>query len=112
MTDASNAQVTALRTLANDRWDPDRIGLMRIPERMLPTVVDSSGIVGPATALRGAPPIAGILGDQQASLLGQGCVRPGDAKITFGTGGMLDLVLGGERPAFPDRSARPDASRS
>ena len=104
MTDASNAQVTALRTLANDRWDPERIGLMRIPERMLPAVVDSSGIVGPATALRGAPPIAGILGDQQASLLGQGCVRPGDAKITFGTGGMLDLVLGGERPAFPDRS--------
>ena len=73
---------------------------MRIPERMLPTVVDSSGSVGAATALRGAPPIAGMIGDQQASLLGQGCVRPGDAKITFGTGGMLDLVLGDERPAF------------
>ena len=105
VTDASNAQVTALRTVPNERWDPDRIGLMQIPERMLPAVVDSSGVVGPATALRGAPPIAGILGDQQASLLGQGCVRPGDAKITFGTGGMLDLVLGDERPAFPDRSA-------
>ncbi|MCB1040088.1 MAG: glycerol kinase, partial [Acidimicrobiales bacterium] len=44
-------------------------------------------------------PIAGILGDQQASLLGQGCVAPGQAKVTFGTGGMLDLCLD-ERPAF------------
>jgi glycerol kinase len=102
--DATNAQVTALRSAANDRWDPTRLGTLRIPERVLPAVVDSTGVVGPATALPGAPPIAGILGDQQASLLGQGCVHGGDAKITFGTGGMLDLVLGPERPAFTDRS--------
>ena len=54
---------------------------------------------------RGAPPIAALLGDQQASLVGQGCVRPGDAKITFGTGGMLDLVLGADAPAV--RRTRP-----
>jgi glycerol kinase len=100
--DATNAQVTALRSAANDTWDATRIGTLRIPEHVLPAVVDSSGVVGAATALPGAPPIAGILGDQQASLLGQGCVRAGDAKITFGTGGMLDLVLGPERPAFAD----------
>jgi glycerol kinase len=73
---------------------------LRVPLSVLPDVVDSSGIVGAATALEGAPPIAGIAGDQQASLIGQGCVRPGMAKITFGTGGMLDMVLGGNRPAF------------
>jgi len=70
---------------------------------MLPRVVDSAGIVGDATALPGAPPIAGMAGDQQASLLGQGCVHPGDAKITFGTGGMLDVVLGRDRPVFETR---------
>ena len=54
-------------------------------------------------ALPGAPPIAGLAGDQQASLVGQGCVRPGLAKATFGTGAMLDLCVGDERPAFPRR---------
>ncbi|HEY8215849.1 MAG TPA: FGGY-family carbohydrate kinase [Acidimicrobiia bacterium] len=102
--DASNAQVTALRSPANDGWDATRLGTLRIPERVLPAVVDSTGVAGAATALPGAPPIAGILGDQQASLLGQGCVHAGDAKITFGTGGMLDVVVGDEHPAFADRS--------
>jgi glycerol kinase len=44
-----------------------------------------------------------LLGDQQASLVGQGCVRAGDAKITFGTGGMLDVVIGGDPPPFASR---------
>jgi glycerol kinase len=70
---------------------------------MMPTIVDTSGIIGPATALPGAPPIVALVGDQQASLLGQACVRPGPAKITFGTGGMLDMVLGPERPKFETR---------
>jgi glycerol kinase len=53
--------------------------------------------------LAGAPPIAGLAGDQQASLVGQGCVRPGLAKATFGTGGMLDLCIGDTRPPFARR---------
>ena len=65
-----------------------------------------------ASALAGAPPIAGIAGDQQASLVGQGCVAPGPAKITFGTGGMLDLVPRSSRPAFDGRGARAARSRS
>jgi glycerol kinase len=73
---------------------------MRWARASLPRVVDSSGIVAEATALPGAPPIAALIGDQQASLVGQGCVLPGQAKITFGTGGMLDLQLGPERPRF------------
>ena len=71
---------------------------------MMPTIVDSAGFVGEASALPGAPPIAALVGDQQASLVGQGCVRRGDAKITFGTGGMLDVVLDETPPAFAQRS--------
>jgi glycerol kinase len=67
-------------------------------------VVDSTAVLGAATALEGAPPLAGMAGDQQASLVGQACVRPGLAKITFGTGGMLDACVA-QRPAFDARGA-------
>ncbi len=98
--DATNAGITGLRTRGNDGWSDRALKTLRIPTVMLPEVVDSSGVLGPASALPGRPPISGMLGDQQASLLGQGCVRPGDAKITFGTGGMLDVVVGATRPPF------------
>ena len=58
-----------------------------------------------ASALPGAPVIAGMAGDQQASLVGQGCLSAGLAKITFGTGGMLDLCTGTERPTFETRGS-------
>jgi glycerol kinase len=105
VTDATNAGLTAL--LAGDAtgWDDKILDALRIPRRALPQVVDSSGIVGQATALEGAPPIAALVGDQQSSLIGQGGVRPGLAKITFGTGGMLDLHLGEERPRFERQGA-------
>jgi glycerol kinase len=61
-------------------------------------------VCGEATALAGAPPIAGILGDQQGSLVGQNCVVRGRAKITFGTGGMLDLCTDEGTPAGTSRS--------
>lgn len=95
VTDASNAQVTALRTADNTDWASAPLDALRIPYDALPTVVDTAGVFAEATALPGTPPLAGLIGDQQASLLGQGCVRAGDAKITFGTGGMLDVVLDG-----------------
>ena len=99
-TDVSNAAVTGmLRGDAGD-WDDKVLDALRIPRSILPAVVDTSGVLGPATALPGAPPIAALVGDQQSSLVGQGCVTPGDAKITFGTGGMLDLNLGPARPRF------------
>jgi glycerol kinase len=100
VTDATNAALTGLRNRAGDDWSEAALTTLRIPPSLLPVVVDSSGVVGEARALAGGPPIAGMLGDQQASLLGQSCVRPGDAKITFGTGGMLDIVVGAERPPF------------
>src|SRR3954462_1412188 len=103
VTDLSNAAVTGMYRSDGSGWSEPTLEALRVPESVLPTVVDSSGVVGEAAALPGSPPIAGIAGDQQASLIGQGCVQPGEAKITFGTGGMLDLNLGPKRPAFEMR---------
>jgi len=100
VTDLSNAGVTGLMRPDGSGWDDAACEVLRIPASVLPTIVDSSGVIGEATALPGAPLIAGLAGDQQASLIGQGCTRPGLAKMTFGTGGMLDLCLGDHRPSF------------
>ena len=94
VTDATNAAVTALVDPATIDWDDALLRKLRIPRAMVPAVVDSSGVLGPARALTGSPPICGIAGDQQASLVGQGCTLPGLAKATFGTGGMLDQCTG------------------
>jgi glycerol kinase len=103
ITDWTNAAVTGLRTLDARAWDNAILQRLRIDPSMLPTVVDSSGIVAVASALAGAPPIAGIVGDQQASLIGQGCTIEGLTKITFGTGAMLDTCVGKKRPSFDYR---------
>jgi len=100
VTDATNAAVTGLLKGDATDWDDKVLAALRIPRGFLPEVADTSGIVGQATALEGAPPIAALVGDQQSSLIGQGGVRRGLAKVTFGTGGMLDLHLGEERPRF------------
>ncbi|MEQ1788220.1 MAG: FGGY-family carbohydrate kinase, partial [Acidimicrobiales bacterium] len=105
VTDATNAAVTGLLRGDATDWDDRLLDALRIDRASLPRVVDSSGLVGQATALEGAPPIAALVGDQQASLIGQGGVHPGLAKITFGTGGMLDLHLGEARPRFDRQGA-------
>jgi glycerol kinase len=104
VTDRSNASVTGLCTSDASSWNAEVGELLGVPTTMLPAIVDSCGAIGEASALTGAPLIAAIAGDQQASLVGQGCVRPGDAKITFGTGGMLDVCTGVTAPARSDRS--------
>ncbi len=106
VTDATNAGVTALRSADGSGWSERMLDALGIPESVLPSVVDSTGEIGTASALAGAPPICGIAGDQQASLIGQGCVRRGQAKITFGTGGMLDACLGDAPAAFDYRGAQ------
>jgi glycerol kinase len=103
VTDASNAGVTGMFLPDGSGWNRKVLEALRIPEALLPEVVDSSGAVGRADALAGNPIVAGIAGDQQASLIGQGCTRAGQAKATFGTGGMLDQCLGS---ATPGRSTR------
>jgi glycerol kinase len=104
VTDATNAAVTALVDPATLNWDEPLLRRLRVPLAIMPAVVDSSGAVAAATALDGAPPICGIAGDQQASLVGQGCTLPGLAKATFGTGGMLDQCTGpGDGPTAAGR---------
>lgn len=102
LTDPTNMGITGFRDADQGDWQHDLLAELRIPVTALPDIVDSSGIAAEASVLPGSPPIAGIVGDQQASLLGQGCFRPGDAKITFGTGAMLDVCL--ERR--PDHAAQ------
>lgn len=104
VTDHTNAAVTGLYSLGSGDWDARTCALLGIPTPLLPDIVDTSAVVGAATAIRGAPPIAALVGDQQGSLVGQGCIEPGMAKATFGTGGMLDLCTGAEPPAVADRT--------
>jgi glycerol kinase len=98
-TDPTNASRTLLYNLASGGWDPVLTELFGVPVGMLPAVVPSSGVVAESDGGHfGRPiPIAGIAGDQQAALFGQGCVTPGDAKNTYGTGAFL-LVYTGELP--------------
>ncbi len=99
VTDATNAAVTGLYDVAAGDWDDAVLDRLSIPRSVLPTVVDTIGHAAVADDVVGAPPLTAIVGDQQASLVGQGCVEPGHAKITFGTGAMLDLCLDAPPPA-------------
>ncbi|MGB9112000.1 MAG: FGGY-family carbohydrate kinase [Acidimicrobiales bacterium] len=102
VTDASNAAITGLVRPDVSDWDDAVLDELHIPRRILPEIVDSLGAVGEAVALPGAPVICGLLGDQQASLIGQGCLRPSQVKVTFGTGAMLDCLTS-SRPDFVAR---------
>lgn len=95
VTDATNASRTQLMDLETLGWDKGLLDDFGIPERILPRIASSSEVYG-ATALDSIRnvPIAGILGDQQAALVGQSCFRPGEAKNTYGTGCFLLMNTG------------------
>src|SRR5262245_1104233 len=95
-TDVTNASRTLLYDIHAQCWDEELLRLLRVPRALLPQVRDSSEIYGTtAPVLFGRElPIAGIAGDQQAALIGQGCFRPGMAKSTYGTGCFLLLNTG------------------
>jgi glycerol kinase len=99
-TEPSNASRTLVYNIHEGRWDDDLLAALEIPHAMLPEVRDSSGIFGEADAewLGAAVPISGIAGDQQSALFGQGCVSPGSAKNTYGTGCFLLMNTGDEAP--------------
>ena len=107
VTDASNALVTGLYDPATRGWSGALLELLGIPPTAMASVGDSSGHLATATALPGAPPITALIGDQQASLAGQGCTSPGDAKLTLGTGGMLDICMGAEPGPSPQHGTFP-----
>jgi glycerol kinase len=98
LTDVTNASRTQLVDLATLDWDEALLGAFTIPRAVLPRIAASSTSYGAAatTALRGVP-IAGMLGDQQAALVGQTCFKPGEAKNTYGTGCFM-LMNTGTRP--------------
>ena len=102
VTDATNASRTLLFNIHSLRWDDDLLALFDIPPSMLPTVVPSSGCAAtcrlPEFGGRELP-VAGVVGDQQAALFGQGCFAPGQVKNTYGTGCFLLMNTGGD-PVF------------
>jgi glycerol kinase len=97
VTDVTNASRTQMLDLAILEWSPELLSLFRIPASCLPRVVASSEAYGVGTLELDGVPMAGILGDQQAALVGQACFAPGEAKNTYGTGNFL-LLNTGETP--------------
>jgi glycerol kinase len=95
-TDRTNASRTMLYNIRENRWDDGLLAHFGVPRSMLPEVKSSSEIYGTTALFGGNTPIAGIAGDQQAALFGQGCFRPGDAKNTYGTGCFLLMNVGTE----------------
>ena len=96
-TDPSNASRTLCFDIHRLDWDAELTGHLRIPREVFPAVRPSAGVFGETIALDGLPagiPVAGIAGDQQAALFGQGALAPGDAKNTYGTGCFLLLNTG------------------
>lgn len=100
-TDPTNASRTMLYDIDRRAWSPELCALFGVPAAMLPEVRPSSGDFGVVVAEHfGAEiPILGVAGDQQSALFGQGCVRAGQAKNTYGTGAFLLLHAGDARPA-------------
>ena len=98
ITDVTNASRTQLMNLNTLDWDPDILSAFAIPRAMLPSIRSSSEPYGNAkqSVLQGVA-ISGILGDQQAALVGQTCFKPGEAKNTYGTGCFL-LMNVGDKP--------------
>jgi len=96
VTDATNAGRTMLFNLARQEWDDELLRLMDIPRACLPTVVDSSQVIGllDESILGCAIPVAAMAGDQHASLFGQACLRPGMVKNTYGTGCFMLMNTG------------------
>src|SRR5438876_4675340 len=97
VTDVNNASRTQLLNLLTLDWDEKLLAAFDIPRAVLPKVRSSSEVYGEATLKAiGGVPVTGILGDQQAALVGQACFRPGEVKNTYGTGCFL-LMNTGER---------------
>ncbi|HEU4820763.1 MAG TPA: glycerol kinase [Qipengyuania sp.] len=99
LSDASNASRTLLLPLDGSQFDAGLCELFGVPPAALPEVTDTHGALGmtdPRWLGRGVP-ICGLIGDQQAATVGQGCLAPGETKATFGTGAFV-LTNQGTRP--------------
>jgi glycerol kinase len=114
--EVGNAGRTLLCALGGESWDEELLELFEIPRALLPPIVASDEIarlapgaaasaglpVAPGAAAAGARfPVTGVLGDQQASLFGLGCLRPGMSKVTLGTGAFILAQAGASAPSPP-----------
>ncbi len=97
-TDVTNASRTMLFNIDTLQWDDELLQLFRVPKSMLPKVCFSGETFGYANVSGAQVPIAGVAGDQQAALFGQGCYEVGEAKNTYGTGCFLLMHAGEKRP--------------
>ncbi|MCB2224152.1 MAG: glycerol kinase GlpK [Actinobacteria bacterium] len=97
LTDVTNASRTLLMDLETLDWAPEIVDEIGLPASMLPEIAPSVAVYGEGRGVLAGVPIAGDLGDQQASVFGQACHAPGDAKNTYGTGCFM-LLNTGERP--------------
>jgi glycerol kinase len=93
-TDVTNASRTQLMNLGTLGWDEEMLLAFDIPSRMLPQICSSSQVYCEAQGVLNGVPIAGILGDQQAALVGQACFEPGEVKNTYGTGCFMLMHTG------------------
>jgi glycerol kinase len=94
ITDVTNASRTMLFNIHTLKWDEELLKIFNIPANILPEVRSSSEIYGNTSGQLGYIPIAGIAGDQQASLFGQMCIEPGMVKNTYGTGCFMMMNIG------------------
>jgi glycerol kinase len=113
VTDATNASRTLLFDIQAQDWSDEMLELFGVPRALLPQVLDCAadfGEVG-AQVLGRSLPIRGVAGDQQAALMGQGCIRPGEMKATYGTGCFMLLNTGATRPVSASRLLTTVAAR-
>jgi glycerol kinase len=105
VSDASNASRTQLMTLDGTDWDQGLCDLFGVPPHTLPQIVDNVGAFAETRAEWFGQPIAirGLMGDQQAATIGQGCLTPGSAKATLGTGAFVLAPMGSTVPVSRHR---------
>ena len=97
VTDITNASRTMLFNIQTCKWDEDLLKMFSVPKNTLPRVVSNDEIVGTTSLFGGQTVIAGLIGDQQSSLFGQGCFEKGMAKNTYGTGCFMLINTADDR---------------
>jgi glycerol kinase len=105
VSDATNASRTALMAIGSGDWDDGLLSLFGVPRDILPEICDSAGALGltDPDLFGGAIAITGMAGDQQAALIGQSCLKPGQTKATFGTGAFVLTQTGRTLPRSKNR---------
>lgn len=97
VTDVSTASRSLLTDLSGRDWAPDLLAIFGLAGELMPRILASDAIAGTTAAFGGEMPVGGLVVDQQAALLAENCLEPGEAKCTFGTGAFL-LAHAGDKP--------------